>query len=71
MHDHFSSCLQDASAWALGNLCAGGRHSWSLLHAQGMLPKLLHLLQSPHSDVLTAAVYALTHFLAAGLNSLE
>jgi hypothetical protein len=63
--------LQDACTWTIGNLSAGSSEAWDLLHSQGALSKILHLIGSPHANVRESAVYSVTHYVEHGLERLQ
>lgn len=65
--DGLNNHLLEVCIWTLGNLAGSHVKSWIILHAQGLLPKLLLLVTSSNSDVVQATLYALTHYIKTGL----
>lgn len=66
--DGLNNHLLEICVLTLGNL-AGSHKSWAVLQAQGLLPKLIHLLTSSSNNVVCATLYALTHYVKIGLQT--
>ncbi|XP_063241342.1 uncharacterized protein LOC134541665 [Bacillus rossius redtenbacheri] len=68
--DGLSTVTVDVCVWAVGNLASGGDACWQILHDQGVLDKLLRLLHTSDEMLTSTLVYALTHYVSAGLDAM-
>ncbi|XP_072751661.1 uncharacterized protein [Anoplolepis gracilipes] len=58
--------LLDICIWTIGNLVAGSKVAFSILHAQHCLKYLVLLLSNCDDSILSSVIYALLHYVHVG-----